>query len=110
MGNPHSLMALHKGRRKSRRIIQWNLNCLCGVDGQSAQTATEILKIVDAGRLPGPSPRFSKGMGVPPNPTSTILGLKVRVIWGSTILRYLRKLHMGMGQKPMNVPNFGKKC
>lgn len=29
------------------RIIQWNLNCLCGVDGQSAQTATEILKIVE---------------------------------------------------------------
>jgi hypothetical protein len=51
MGNPHSLMALHKGRQKSRRIIQWNLNCLCGVDGQSAQTATEILKIVDAGRI-----------------------------------------------------------
>lgn len=30
------------------RIVQWNLNCLCGVDSQTAQTATEILKIIDA--------------------------------------------------------------
>lgn len=29
------------------RIVQWNLNCLCGVDSQTAQTATEILKIIE---------------------------------------------------------------
>ncbi|CAK9087403.1 Uncharacterized protein SCF082_LOCUS41324 [Durusdinium trenchii] len=29
------------------RILQWNLNCLCGIDGQHPQSASEILKLVE---------------------------------------------------------------
>ena len=35
------------------RVIQWNLNCLCGLDGQTPQTAAEILKIVEPGAKKG---------------------------------------------------------
>ena len=42
---------------------------------------------------------FPKGMGVPPNPTSTILGLKVRVIWGIHHFKIFKKATYGDGSK-----------
>ncbi|OLP93107.1 hypothetical protein AK812_SmicGene25029 [Symbiodinium microadriaticum] len=29
-----------------RRIVQWNLNCLCGIDGQSPQRAADVIKVL----------------------------------------------------------------
>lgn len=28
------------------RIVQWNLNCLCGIDGQSPQRAADVIKVL----------------------------------------------------------------
>ena len=28
------------------RIVQWNLNCLCGIDGQTPQRASDVIKVL----------------------------------------------------------------
>ena len=33
-------------RLKCFRILQWNLNCLCGIDGQTAQSARDVLELL----------------------------------------------------------------